>query len=68
MLKRIIPGGQTGVDQAALDAAIACNIRHGGCCPKGRLAELVAVAHQQTISKQLLISYRMLTSLRLTYS
>lgn len=39
MLKRIVSGGQTGVDQAALDAAIACNIPHGGWCPKGRIAE-----------------------------
>jgi len=38
-LKKIITGGQTGVDRAALDAAIALNIPHGGWCPKGRLAE-----------------------------
>jgi putative molybdenum carrier protein len=35
----IISGGQTGADRAALDFAIAHNIRHGGCCPLGRLAE-----------------------------
>lgn len=35
----IISGGQTGVDRAALDAAIALGINHGGWCPKGRLAE-----------------------------
>ena len=37
---RIISGGQTGVDRAALDAALELNIEHGGWCPKGRLAEL----------------------------
>lgn len=36
---RIISGGQTGVDQAALDAAIHCNIPHGGWCPRGRKSE-----------------------------
>lgn len=35
---RIISGGQTGADRAALDWAIAVGIEHGGWCPKGRLA------------------------------
>jgi hypothetical protein len=35
----IISGGQTGVDRAALDWAIANGIPHGGWCPKYRLAE-----------------------------
>jgi hypothetical protein len=38
-IKKIISGGQTGVDRAALDAAIALKIKHGGWCPLGRLAE-----------------------------
>ena len=38
-IKKIISGGQTGVDRAALDAAIKLKIPHGGYCPKGRLAE-----------------------------
>ncbi len=37
--KKIISGGQAGVDRAALDAAIALDLRHGGWCPRGRLAE-----------------------------
>jgi len=37
---KIISGGQTGVDRAALDIAIKLKILHGGWCPKGRLAEL----------------------------
>ncbi len=36
---KIISGGQTGADQAALDAAIALNIPHGGWLPKGRKTE-----------------------------
>lgn len=37
--ERIISGGQTGVDRAGLEAAIALGIGHGGWCPLGRLAE-----------------------------
>ena len=36
---KIISGGQTGADRAALDWALANSIPHGGCCPQGRLAE-----------------------------
>lgn len=39
MTFRIVSGGQTGVDRAALDAAIKLGIRTGGWCPQGRLAE-----------------------------
>lgn len=35
---KIISGGQTGVDRATLDAAIAYGIPHGGWCPRGRRA------------------------------
>lgn len=35
----IVSGGQTGVDRAALDAAVSLGIPHGGWCPRGRLAE-----------------------------
>ncbi len=36
---RIISGGQTGADQAALNAAIRMGIDHGGFLPRGRLTE-----------------------------
>jgi len=39
MIEKIISGGQTGVDRAALDAGIDINIHIGGWCPKGRLDE-----------------------------
>ena len=39
MIEKIISGGQTGADRAALDAAIEIGIPHGGWVPKGRLAE-----------------------------
>jgi len=38
-IQKIVSGGQTGADQAALDFAIAANLRHGGWIPKGRLTE-----------------------------
>jgi Circularly permutated YpsA SLOG family len=38
MLK-VVSGGQTGVDRAALDAARALGLPCGGWCPRGRLAE-----------------------------
>ena len=38
-VRRIVSGGQTGVDRGALDAAIRLGIEHGGWCPRGRLAE-----------------------------
>jgi threonyl-tRNA synthetase len=37
--ERIISGGQTGVDRAALDFAIERRFAYGGYCPKGRRAE-----------------------------
>lgn len=36
---KIVSGGQTGVDRAALDFAIENGIEHGGWCPLGRMAE-----------------------------
>ena len=39
LLKKIISGGQTGVDRAALDVAMRLGIAHGGWIPKGRLTE-----------------------------
>ncbi len=36
---KIISGGQTGVDRAALDVAIELGIACGGWCPKGRASE-----------------------------
>lgn len=35
----VISGGQTGVDRAALDAALAIGLACGGWCPAGRRAE-----------------------------
>jgi hypothetical protein len=39
MIKKIISGGQTGADRAALDTAIDMGIAHGGWIPEGRKTE-----------------------------
>ncbi len=39
MIKKIISGGQTGADRAALDTAIKFNINYGGWIPEGRKTE-----------------------------
>jgi len=38
-LQKIVSGGQTGVDRAALDVALDHDVSCGGWCPRGRLAE-----------------------------
>jgi hypothetical protein len=38
-IQKIISGGQTGADRAALDFAIEQNLPHGGWVPRGRKAE-----------------------------
>jgi hypothetical protein len=39
MIEKIVSGGQTGADQAALDVAIELGVPYGGWIPKGRLTE-----------------------------
>jgi len=39
LLRKIVSGGQTGVDRAALDSASALGLQSGGWCPSGRIAE-----------------------------
>jgi hypothetical protein len=38
-LARLVSGGQTGVDRAALDVGLRLGIPCGGWCPRGRRAE-----------------------------
>jgi len=38
-IPRIVSGGQSGADRAALDWALSHNLPCGGWCPKGRKAE-----------------------------
>lgn len=45
LIQKIVSGGQTGVDRAALDVGLALNIPIGGWCPKGRYAEDGPIPH-----------------------
>lgn len=48
---KIVSGGQTGADRAALDWSIANNIPHGGWCPKGRKAEDGIIASRYNLTE-----------------
>jgi len=57
MIKKIISGGQTGADRAALDAAIELGIQHGGWVPKGRIAEDGPLADKYQLQEMVTSSY-----------
>jgi len=50
-LRKILSGGQTGADHAALDWAISAGVPHGGWCPKGRKAEDGAIPPQYELTE-----------------
>lgn len=54
---KIVSGGQTGVDRGALDAAIELNVRHGGWCPRGRLAEDGRIPERYCLKETLSAEY-----------
>jgi hypothetical protein len=39
VIEKLVSGGQTGVDRAALDVALELGLPCGGWCPRGRRAE-----------------------------
>jgi putative molybdenum carrier protein len=42
---KVVSGGQTGVDRAALDVARELGLPHGGWCPRGRRSENGVIPH-----------------------
>jgi hypothetical protein len=62
MLKKIVSGGQTGVDRAALDVAIVSGIDHGGWCPKGRRAEDGRIPERYNLQETPRAGYRQRTA------
>ena len=60
-VEQIVSGGQTGVDRAALDVAIALGIPHGGWCPRGRLAEDGRIPDQYALRETTSKEYRVRT-------
>ena len=61
ILKKIISGGQTGVDRAALDAALELGIPCGGWCPKSRRAEDGAIPDHYPLQETASFDYRVRT-------
>ncbi len=49
--ERIVSGGQTGVDRAALDVALELGLACGGWCPNGRKAEDGAIASRYPLTE-----------------
>lgn len=63
LIDRIVSGGQTGVDRAALDFALRCNIEHRGWCPKGRMAADGPLPLQYCLLETTSTGYRQRTKL-----
>jgi len=57
-LIKIVSGGQTGVDRAALDAALKTGTKCGGWCPIGRKAEDGVIPDHYPLSELEDASYR----------
>lgn len=50
MLSKVISGGQTGVDCAALRAAAACGVERGGWCPVSNFARAVTYVRHRCMT------------------
>jgi hypothetical protein len=68
VLRRVVSGGQTGVDRAALDAAMETGFRTGGFCPKGRLAEDGPIPERYKLTETRTSSYEERTRLNVKES
>ena len=51
MIEKVVSGGQTGVDRAALDAALDAGVGCGGWCPRGRRAEDGAIPQRYPLKQ-----------------
>lgn len=56
-VEKVISGGQSGVDRAALDVALELGIRCGGWCPNGRKAEDGFIAARYPMQETRLSDY-----------
>jgi len=57
MIDKIISGGQTGADRAALDVAIELGLPHGGWVPRGRMTEAGRLHDRYVMQETTSISY-----------
>ena len=67
-LKRIVSGGQTGVDRGALDAALAADFPCGGWAPGDRMAEDGVIADRYPLMPLPHGNYRQRTRLNVVDS
>jgi hypothetical protein len=51
LIQKIVSGGQTGVDRAALDVAMELGIPCGGWCPRNRIAEDGRIAERYPLKE-----------------
>lgn len=58
---KIVSGGQTGVDRAALDVALELGIPCGGWCPKGRRSEDGGIPSKYPLEESKSADYRQRT-------
>ena len=68
MVSKIVSGGQTGVDRAALDFAIRRGIPHGGYCAQGRRSESGRIAGKYRLLECASPDYAMRTALNVMHS
>jgi hypothetical protein len=68
MVRKIVSGGQTWVDRAALDFAIRRGIPHGGYCPEGRRSERGRIAAKYRLLECASPDYAMRTALNVMHS
>jgi hypothetical protein len=60
---RIVSGGQTGADRAALDVAAKLGLKRGGWCPRGRRAEDGPISDAYPLREAPLFDYAVRTRL-----
>src|SRR5581483_10843705 len=65
---KVVSGGQSGVDRAALDAALELKIPCGGYVPKGRLAEDGPIPYRYPMTECESSEYRARTELNVVHS